>query len=62
MENKFHCTLSVIILLVGFYSGVCQKVHIHLKRTEIADIPDTTVEQRQWLFDSFRDKDKYLLY
>ena len=45
--------------MLGFYSGVCQKVHIHIKRTEISDIPDTVVEQRQWIFDSFKDKDKY---
>ncbi|XP_019853566.1 PREDICTED: 1-acyl-sn-glycerol-3-phosphate acyltransferase epsilon-like [Amphimedon queenslandica] len=46
--------------MFGFYSGVCQKVHIHIKRTEVSDIPNTVEEQRQWLFDSFKDKDKLI--
>lgn len=52
-------TVDGFVLIAGFYSGICQKVHIHIKRTELSAIPESRDERKQWLFDSFKEKDRY---
>lgn len=47
-----------LVHVLGFYSGVCSKVHIHIKRTDISQIPISTEEQKQWIFDRFQEKEE----
>ena len=48
----------MIPLSLGFYSGRCQRVHVHLERIATSDVPDSEEERKQWLFKQFQKKDK----
>ena len=50
--------LLMLLHSIGFYSGQCQSVHIHIERIEISDVPDSEEERKQWLFERFQKKDK----
>ena len=58
MFGKSCHRLLTILLSLGFYSGRCQRVHIHLQRIAMSDIPDCEDEHKQWLFKQFQKKDK----
>lgn len=59
LDAMWVITVDGFVLIAGFYSGICQKVHIHIKRTELSAIPESRDERKQWLFDSFKEKDRY---
>ena len=59
LDAMWVITVDGFVLIAGFYSGICQKVHIHIKRTELSAIPESRDERKQWLFNSFKEKDRY---
>lgn len=43
-----------------FFSGYCTKVHIHIKRVPIEQLPDTPEDQRKWLYSSYIEKERLI--
>ena len=58
MFGKYGHNFLTLLLSIGFYSGRCRRVHIHLERIAISDVPDSEEERKQWLFKQFQKKDK----
>jgi lysophosphatidate acyltransferase len=43
-----------------FFTGKCRRVHVHIKRTPISEIPHNSEEQKMWLYNAFCEKDRLL--
>lgn len=46
--------------LADFLHGDCSRVHIHLKRLDIKDVPHDEAQLQDWLMRRFEEKDKLL--
>ena len=47
--------------LAEFISGACQKLHIHIQRIPMENIPNDAEIFKQWLSDQFARKEKWVL-
>jgi lysophosphatidate acyltransferase len=43
-----------------FFSGDCRRVHVHIRRTPVADLPVEAEERKMWVYDTFCRKDRLL--
>ncbi|XP_070557127.1 1-acyl-sn-glycerol-3-phosphate acyltransferase epsilon-like [Ptychodera flava] len=43
--------------MTDFLTGCCSRVHVHIRRVKVEDVPVDTNECRQWLHDAFEEKD-----
>ena len=50
--------LVYILYLTEFINGECQKLHIHIQRIPIENIPDDAELFKQWLSDQFVEKER----
>ncbi|OQR78277.1 1-acyl-sn-glycerol-3-phosphate acyltransferase epsilon-like [Tropilaelaps mercedesae] len=48
------------ILLQELANGLCQEVHIHLRRIDIKDVPEEENDVREFLVDRFEMKERLL--
>lgn len=46
--------------LFGFFSGQCSRVHVHIRRTPIEDIPLNPEQQRAWLYEAYNQKERLI--
>lgn len=46
--------------LFSFFCGTCSKVHVHVRRILIQDMPKDPKGQRAWLHDAYQQKDRIL--
>ena len=47
-----------MVFLVGYLSGVCNKVHIDIQRIPINSVPVDQNELDAWLVKRFQEKDR----
>jgi len=50
--------MHVFLHLSEFILGECQKLHIHIQRIPIENIPEDVDIFKQWLSDQFVEKEK----
>jgi lysophosphatidate acyltransferase len=58
--NQNHRQRSPPPDLFNFFSGACCRIHIHLHRTPVTDLPHGADEQRMWLYNAYCQKDRLI--
>ena len=51
---------NAVPTLWQYMKGLVRRIHVHVQRFPIADLPDSADDLRQWLHDRWREKDEFL--